>query len=105
MEMDLVVNQLSKIEAAAQKIMSDTTTQKEELSRKMNEQMKKYDEQVDIQTSDALSKLQEELKIKQKQNLLILKSSTEQAVANMETEYLTNHTQIAENLLKTLIRE
>ncbi|HIT90339.1 MAG TPA: DUF2240 family protein [Candidatus Merdenecus merdavium] len=103
--MNLVVDQLSEFEDAAQKVMEQTNLQKKELFAEMEEQMKAFDRQVDIEAAAKLDQLREKLKNEQEDNLLALKHATERAVETMESEYNNNHSKIAQKLLSHLIKE
>lgn len=103
--MDQIVNQLSEIEATAQKLMEDTATEKKQMSHDMDEKMKEYDVQVDAETAASLLQLQDSLKQTQQENLQKLREYTKKQIEDMDTKYQAQHTKMAQQLLDSLIGE
>jgi tRNA uridine 5-carbamoylmethylation protein Kti12 len=103
--MEKVVNKLSEIEAAAVAIMENANSRKKEISDKTNQDIAAFDKKIDAETTKSLSELKVKLQTETEQELNKLKTSTQQALEALEDEYNKNHSALADEIFRTIIRE
>lgn len=101
--MDTIISQLSHIESTAVRIMESADHQKKELALEMEQHIKKYDDDLAIQTQNQLDELKETLNEQKETNLLKLTSETEQELKELETRFQQNHSLWAQEILTSMI--
>jgi site-specific DNA-adenine methylase len=103
--MEKVVNKLSEIEAAAVAIMDNANAKKKEISDNMNMKIVEFDKKVDAETADTLAELTQKLQTETEQELSELKTCTQKNLDTLEDEYNKNHSILANNIFRTIVRE
>lgn len=101
--MDIVINRLSAIEAAAVKITSGAAEEKKELEQKMKERIAAFDAETDAATQKQLADIQSRLNTEREQSLKSLQNATRNIVQAIESDYEINHDKLATEILKKMI--
>lgn len=103
--MDLVVNRLSEIEAAAVRILDESAIRNKELDEASEKALKEFDAKIDAETAKKMETLRQKLDIQMKEKLAGLQAETEKVMASIAADYDANHEQLAEHILQKLIKE
>ncbi len=103
--MEKVVNKLSEIESAAVAIMENANAKKKDISDKMDLKIIEFDKKVDAETANTLSELTKRLQAETEQELSELKLCTQKTLDALEDEYNKNHSNLANNIFKMIVRE
>jgi len=103
--MDLVINRLSEIEAAATRYMESANAEKKELEKQSKANIEAYDAEVDANTSKELQALKERLDAKMHTELAKLEEKTNHIITVIEEDYKMNHKKLAGNVFNKLIKE
>ena len=84
--MELIINQLSEIEAASVKIIEHATEQKKEVAEHFKQLTRDFDEQVELDTQKRLSDLNIKLTKEKEEELAKLRDDTEKLIYNIADE-------------------
>lgn len=101
--MELIIEQLSEIERAAECIMEAAQEQKKTIAKEMELKTKQYDQRVDKKTEQRLAKLSDEYKHQIEKELQELRKRTELVSTKMEEIHLKQQDQIAEALFRQIV--
>ena len=103
--MELIINQLSEIEAASVKIIEHATEQKKEISEHFKQLTRDFDEQVDLDTQKRLSDLNIKLTKEKEEELAKLRDDTEKLMSALDKAYEDHHTELAKYVVDQIIKE
>lgn len=100
--MDTVLGKLSEIEAAAKQILDNANSQKENLSKKMEQKTILFDKELEQSTARTLASMQEETAASIQEQLVKLQADADEVLHALEQDYNKNHTIYANNILLKL---
>lgn len=103
--MDLVINRLSEIEAAAVRYIEHAESEKKELEKQMKEHISAYDKEVDERTENELLNLKQRLDQEMQTELQRLEEKTDRVISEIQKDYKVNHTQLARKIFNKMIEE
>ena len=101
--MDTLVEQISKIEIAAVKIMDESDLQIKFMDEEAQKKIESYDLSVDQNTEQNLAKVRQKLESQRDQELSQLKKDAMEAVLELENRYSKNHETLANQILQKII--
>ena len=101
---DDVIGRLSEIEATAERILEATDLQKKKLTEAMEEQARKFDENLAKETEVALKQVQEKLNREKNEELQKQKEETEAMLAAMQQKYDKEHSMWSDSILQSIVR-
>ncbi|MDD3218249.1 MAG: hypothetical protein PHC41_10390 [Lachnospiraceae bacterium] len=102
--METVINKLSEIETAAQKIMDQANEQKQAMSKAMDEKTHEFDASVEADTAKELDKIRTQLNSRMSEEIARLQEQTKQTLANMDKEFSQKHDEISTGIYEKIIR-
>ncbi len=102
--MDMIVDRLSEIEQAAIRIVDSASIEKKEMEAESKKRIDAYDVQIDSETAIQLKVLKETLDSQMQQELAQLKEDTDKTLHMIEMDYNANHEQLADEILKKMIK-
>ena len=103
--MDLVINRLSDIEAAAVRYIESANDQKKELEQQSKANIEAYDAKVNAKTSKDLQELKERLDTEMQRELEKLEEKTNRVISVIEEDYKANHNTLARQVFNKLTEE
>ena len=92
--MENIIEKLTEIEAVASKTMESVAGRKQELMKEMADRRQAFDVQ----------NLQKQLTIQKEEELKELRKNTEQQVQQMQRYYRENHSRLADELFRKIVR-
>ncbi len=101
--MENIINQLSRIEEKAVRIMEAADDQKKDISQKMEQQTREFDNQLVADTKKRLQKMQEKLNLEKDKELEKQKADNLEYQNLLKQKFQQNHTKWATELLHELI--
>lgn len=101
--MELIIEQLSEIERAADCIIEAAQEEKKAIAKEMELKTKQYDERVDKKTEQRLLELSDEYKHQMEQELIELRKRTELASTKMEEVHMKHQDDIAKALFHRIV--
>ncbi|MGN0383747.1 MAG: hypothetical protein ACI4DS_05700 [Eubacterium sp.] len=104
-EMNEVITQLSKIEAASAKIMEATKIEEENYAAYIEQQKKEFDDALNKETDLKVEALRADLEMRNTKELSDFKTAAENHLKSLDNKYEKNHTKWAQNILQDLIKE
>ncbi len=99
-----VLNQLDKIEAAAEKIVNDARGRKDELLKANEHRMAEFDQKADAEADQKIAALRETLRKQHQAENDVLMKNTEKVNQHLETVYRRNKDQIADAIVKEILQ-
>ena len=102
---DEVINELSKIEATATNILSESEREKEEYEILTNRKIKEFDERVDKETEESLANLKLTLEEEKRQEMSKMRSDILAHTDKMEQLYEENHLRWVDEIVGDIIKE
>lgn len=102
--METVINKLSEIEAAANRIMDDASTQKKEMAKAMEQQTRDFDAAVDKETLQNLEEIRTTLKKDMEHELSDLRKNTKKTLEDLDHVFTTRHDAIATKIYHKITR-
>ena len=103
--MEQVLKRLYEIETAADAIMQKADEQKKQMAKAMEEKTAAFDQKTQEETAETIAQKKEELMEQIQKELDAQHSETERLLAAIEEDYQKNHTQLAKQILQSLIQE
>lgn len=104
-QIDQVIAELSKIDAAADTLIASTESEKEAYKEEINNKIHLFDEELDKTTADELMKFKLSLQEASDDELSKYQTETTKTIADLDVWYEKNHTAIASQILNNLIKE
>ncbi len=104
-QIDQVIAELSKIDAAASKVISDSEADKIEYEQQINNKIKDFDRQLDLSVKKELEEFEKKLMSEKDMELTKLRENTTKALADMDSWYEKNHEQTVKMIIKDLTKE
>ena len=101
--MDTLVEQISKIEIAAVKIMDESDLQIKAMDEEAKKRIESYDLSVDQSTEQNLAQVRQKLESQRDQELSQLKEQAMEAILELENRYSKNHETLASQILQKVI--
>ena len=102
--MENIIEKLTEIEAVASKTMESVAGRKQELMKEMADRRQAFDVQVENESHIYLENLQKQLTIQKEEELKELRKNTEQQVQQMQRYYRENHSRLADELFRKIVR-
>ena len=102
--MENIIEKLTEIEAVASKTMESVPGRKQELMKEMADRRQAFDVQVEDESHIYLENLQKQLTIQKEEELKELRKNTEQQVQQMQRYYRENHSRLADELFRKIVR-
>ncbi len=103
--MNTVIKRISEIEDAASSVMESANASKKAFALKMEEQIRKFDQDQEKSTSQGIEELRKRLKLETDRRLEQQKSEAEKSLKEMEDNYQKNYDWYIENLFRMLTEE
>ena len=103
--MEEVMKRLYEIESAATSIMEHADLQKKKLEQEMAEKTAAFDTQLAEKTAAQISKIKEKLNAQINRELEQQRISTEKLLAELDSIYNNTHSQLAQQIVASLIKE
>lgn len=104
-EMNQVITELSKIEAAAANIQRDTENEKKNYAKEMEQKIKDFDEQLEKETKEKLAELSKKLEEEKKKELSAMRAEILEKTAKMEEIYNSNCDKWVDNIVDSIVKE
>ncbi len=102
---DEVINELSKIEAAATNILSESEREKEEYEMLTNRKIKEFDERVNKETEENLKNLQLKLEEEKREEMAKMRSDICAQTDKMEELYEREHLNWVRQIVEDIVKE
>lgn len=102
---DEVINELSKIEATATNILSESEREKEEYEILTNRKIKEFDERVDKETEENLKNLKLKLEEEKREEMSKMRSDICAQTDKMEELYEMEHKNWVRQIVEDIIKE
>ena len=102
--MENIIEKLTEIESVASKTMESVAGRKQEIMKEMADKRRAFDAQVENESHSYLEKLQKQLKIQKEEELTELRKKTEQDEQQMKQYYHANHSRMADELFRKIVR-
>ena len=102
---DEVINELSKIEAAAINILSESEREKEEYEMLTNRKIKEFDERVDKETEENLKNLQLKLEEEKREEMSKMRSDIGMQTKRMEELFEREHQNWVREIVNGIVKE
>jgi hypothetical protein len=102
---DEVINELSKIEATATNILSESEREKEEYEILTNRKIKEFDERVDKETEENLKNLKLKLEEEKREEMSKMRSDICAQTDKMEELYEREHKNWVRQIVEDIIKE
>ncbi|WP_077612764.1 ATPase [Clostridium sp. Marseille-P2415] len=103
--MDTVIEKISEIESAATSIMDNANERKKAFAKEMEERTAAFDAQLEAETNKKIEELRASMEINMNNRLEKQRSDSKKVLETMEKRYEEHHTQYAEDLFHTMIKE
>lgn len=103
--MDTVIKQISEIEAAASSVMENANAQKKAFAQEMAERTEAFDKQLEAETRQKTQALRSRMELEMDSKLSKQKADAKAQLQHMEQIYQAHHTEYAEALFQSLIKE
>ncbi|HIS56767.1 MAG: ATPase [Lachnospiraceae bacterium] len=103
--MEQVLKRLYEIETAADAIMQKADERKKQMAKEMEEKTAAFDQKTQEETAETIAQKKEELMEQIQKELDAQHSETERLLAAIEDDYKKNHSQLAKQILQSLIQE
>lgn len=103
--MDTVIEKISQIESAATSIMNDANERKKAFAKEIEERTAAFDAQLEAETNKKIEELRASMEINMNDRLEKQRSNSKKVLEAMEKRYEEYHTQYAEELFQTMIKE
>lgn len=97
--MNTVIGRLSEIETTANRIIDNANSQKEVLSKEMEQKIVLFDKESEQSTALRLASMRESMNIEIKKQSEKLQADADEALNALEQDYQNNHTEFAKNIL------
>lgn len=104
-EIDEILAQLSKIEAASAKIIDIEKNDEEKYSLYIEKVKKEFDEQLEKKTNEKIDEIRNRLITEKNNDLAKLKEDSQKDLVELERKYEKNHKKWAAGILQELIKE
>ena len=102
---DEVINELSKIEAAAASISGESEREKEEYEMLTNRRIKEFDERIDKETEENLKNLQIKLEEEKREEMSKMRSDICAQTDKMEELYEREHQNWVRQIVDKIVNE
>ena len=102
---DEVINELSKIEAAAINILSESEREKEEYEMLTNRKIKEFDERADKETEENLKNLQLKLEEEKREEMSKMRSDIGMQTKRMEELFEREHQNWVREIVNGIVKE
>ena len=102
---DEVINELSKIEAAAASILGESEREKEEYEMLTNRKIKEFDERIDKETEENLKNLQIKLEEEKREEMSKMRSDICAQTDKMEELYEREHQNWVRQIVDKIVNE
>jgi hypothetical protein len=100
-----VIASLSKIEKSAEGIKNDTEHKKTAYAREIEEKIKIYDEEMEIQHQKNMEKLKENLENEKKEAMLKMRADMAVEVGKLDEAYEKHHKELAQSIFEQMLKE
>lgn len=104
-QIDQVIEELSKIDAAAINVISHSESEKESYAAQIKEQMETFDRELEQHTQKELAAFEAELQAQREEALAVFREHITNMIRAMETWYEQNHTAVADQIVQQLTKE
>lgn len=104
-KIDQVIESLSRIEATAVGVQQDAEKEKALYAKEIEEKIKKFNEQLDIETKKELKELEDNLTSIHQKELADMRRDILDEVAGIESSYNNNHEEWAQKIFQQIIKE
>lgn len=98
-----IIAEISQIEERATTLIAMANEEKNSLSKAHEQRIKEFDETLKQQTQSKILAIQEELQIQMKQELDVQRAKTNELLDAIESEFQNTHTQLAQEIVKSMI--
>ena len=102
--MENIIEKLTEIESVASKTMESVAGRKQEIMKEMADKRRAFDVKVETESHSYLEKLQKQLAIQKEEELKELRKNTEQSEQQMQRYYRENHSRLADELFRKIVR-
>lgn len=100
-----VIASLSKIEKSAEGIKSDMEQKKAAYAKEIEDKIKIFDDELEIEHKENMEKLKERLENEKKDAMLKLRADMSVEVGRLDDAYEKYHTELAQNVFQQMLRE
>lgn len=104
-QIDQVIAELSKIDEAAAKVISDSESDKEAYAEEINSKIKSFDEELEKTTKQELADFKARLQAENDAELARWREETMKVLSDMDSWFETNHTKLATQIVNDFIKE
>lgn len=98
-----IIAEISQIEDRATMLITSANEEKNSLSKAQDKRIKEFDETLKQQTQARISEIQSELQSQMKHDLDLQRAKTNKLLEAMQKEFDETHTQIASQIVKSMI--
>ncbi|MCD8054415.1 MAG: hypothetical protein LUF00_10355 [Lachnospiraceae bacterium] len=101
--MDTILDKLTEIEDAANRILGRTAEQKAKISQEMKEKTESFDRALQEETDRKIAALRQSLQQQREENLSHLRDYTQEQMDALEAACEKNHERLAEMLVQRIL--
>ncbi|MCD8011438.1 MAG: hypothetical protein LUF34_11960 [Lachnospiraceae bacterium] len=101
--MDTILDKLSEIENAANRILGRTAEQKEKASQAMKEKTESFDHALQAETDEKIAELRQSLQRQREENLSHMRVYTQEQMDALEAACERDHGRLAETLVQRIL--
>ena len=98
-----IIAEISQIEDRATMLITSASEEKNSLSKAQEQRIKEFDETLKQQTQAKIAEIQSELQTQMKHDLDLQRAKTNELLEAMQKEFDDTHTQIARQIVKSMI--
>ena len=98
-----IIAEISQIEDRATMLINSANEEKNSLSKAQEQRIKEFDETQKQQTQSKIAAIQEELQAQMKRDLDLQRAKTNELLEAMQKEFDETHTQLARQIVKSII--
>lgn len=98
-----IIAEISQIEDRATMLINSANEEKNSLSKAHEQRIKKFDETLKQQTESTILAIQKELQAQMRKDLDLQRAKTNELLEEMQKEFDETHTQLALQIVKSII--
>lgn len=98
-----IVAEISKIEDRARQLTQSAEEEKNSLLKKQEKRIHEFDTSLQLKTEQQISAIQTELQSQNKKDLDLQRAKTNELLEAMQKEFDEKHTQLAQQIVKSMI--
>lgn len=100
-----VISELSRIDDAAENVLIHTESNKQAYDEKNKKRIAKYNNELQKEIKTQLAEYEKALRSNRNKDLIALREETTQTITSLDEWYKNNHSEIAQNILASFIKE